>query len=85
MPAQFDDSLIDSLPLVLILRGFDIEQVAPIVNACKRGGLTNLEITMNSTNPKRQIQEAIQAAGTQGSWPRVAGKTATAPLGVPPA
>jgi 2-dehydro-3-deoxyphosphogluconate aldolase/(4S)-4-hydroxy-2-oxoglutarate aldolase len=65
MPAQFDDSRLQSLPLVLILRGFDIEQVAPIVNACKRGGLTNLEITMNSTNPEQQIQEAIQAAGNE--------------------
>ena len=62
MSSPFNDSRLSELPLVLILRGFDLSQVAPIVRACQRGGLTNLEITMNSQAPEDQIREAIQAA-----------------------
>ena len=65
MSSKFSDSRLTSLPLVLILRGFDTTQVRPIVTACQQGGLKNLEITMNSVHPEAQIQEAIQASNGQ--------------------
>ena len=60
---MFNDQHLSALPFVLILRGFEIDQVGPIVTACRRGGLKNLEITMNSKQPEAQIKEAIQSAG----------------------
>lgn len=65
MNTPFKDSLLTELPLVLILRGFSRNQVRPIVQACQKGGLRNLEITMNSDEPEAQIQEAIQLSGGQ--------------------
>ena len=63
MTAAFDHQRFQAFPVVVILRGFALKQVKPIVRACQAGGLRNLEITMNSDDPTRQIQEAIQAAG----------------------
>jgi 2-dehydro-3-deoxyphosphogluconate aldolase/(4S)-4-hydroxy-2-oxoglutarate aldolase len=50
---------ISELPLIGILRGFSETQLAHIIPAILRGGLTNLEITMNSPGAARQISEAI--------------------------
>lgn len=58
---QFDD-LFWRLPLVGILRGFRADQIKPIVDACIAGGLTNLEITMNTDGAADQIRIAIEAA-----------------------
>lgn len=65
MSQPFQDNRLTQLPLVVILRGFAIEEVGPIVKACRQGGLLNLEITMNSDSPASQIQEAIQASEGQ--------------------
>lgn len=58
---QFDD-LFWRLPLVGILRGFRADQIKRIVDACIAGGLTNLEITMNTDGAADQIRIAIEAA-----------------------
>ena len=62
---MFNEQRLRSLPFVLILRGFERNQIGPIVTACRRGGLRNLEITMNSKQPEDQIKEAIQHAGAE--------------------
>lgn len=61
MNVPFNFPRFEQLPIVVILRGFSLTQVAPIVRACRAGGLTNLEVTMNSDEPASQIQEAIHA------------------------
>lgn len=58
----FSHELFGQLPLVGILRGFRSDQIQPIVEACLAGGLTNLEITMNSEGAAGQIQTAVEAA-----------------------
>tara|TARA_A100001037_G_scaffold239016_1_gene218497 strand:- start:1451 stop:2089 length:639 start_codon:yes stop_codon:yes gene_type:complete len=63
MANPFNENSFHQLPLVVILRGFDLEQACAIVRACQAGGLTTLEITMNSQAPETQIQEAIQVSG----------------------
>jgi 2-dehydro-3-deoxyphosphogluconate aldolase/(4S)-4-hydroxy-2-oxoglutarate aldolase len=52
-------SQISELPLIGILRGFSEAQLAGIIPAVVRGGLKNLEITMNSPGAARQIAETI--------------------------
>jgi 2-dehydro-3-deoxyphosphogluconate aldolase / (4S)-4-hydroxy-2-oxoglutarate aldolase len=47
-----------SLPLIGILRGFNQTQLRQIVPAVLRGGLTNLEITMNTAGAADQIRAA---------------------------
>ena len=56
------DELFHRLPLVGILRGYRLDQIRPIVEACIEGGLTNLEITMNTDGADDQIRTAIAAA-----------------------
>ena len=62
MSDAFSHDRFDNLPLVGILRGFRLEQIAPIAEAGIAGGLTNLEITMNSDGAADQIRAAIDAA-----------------------
>ncbi len=62
MTAPFDNARFEQVPIVAILRGFSVAQVRPIVEACRAGGLRNLEITMNSDQPESQIAAAIDAA-----------------------
>ena len=50
----------DRLPIVGILRGFRMDQLGGIVEAVAQGGLTNLEITMNSPAAAEQIREAAR-------------------------
>jgi 2-dehydro-3-deoxyphosphogluconate aldolase / (4S)-4-hydroxy-2-oxoglutarate aldolase len=52
-----------TLPIVGILRGFSTEQVREIVQACLRGGLRNLEITMGSAHTPEQIRVARDIVG----------------------
>jgi 2-dehydro-3-deoxyphosphogluconate aldolase/(4S)-4-hydroxy-2-oxoglutarate aldolase len=64
MTHTFSWDLFHRLPVVGILRGFDQHQVAKIVEATRRGGLTNLEITMNTPGAAEQIAQAVvQSAG----------------------
>ncbi len=50
---------IETLPIVGILRGFRIDELAGIVPAVRLGGLRNLEITMNSPGAPEQIRRAL--------------------------
>jgi 2-dehydro-3-deoxyphosphogluconate aldolase/(4S)-4-hydroxy-2-oxoglutarate aldolase len=47
------------LPIVGILRGFERRLLGGILGAARRGGLENVEITMNSPGAAEQIKEAI--------------------------
>lgn len=51
-----------ALPVVGILRGFSTPQLREIVQACLRGGLRNLEITMGSPHTPEQIRIAREIA-----------------------
>ena len=55
------------LPLVGILRGFSMEATAASVQAALRGGLSNLEITMNTPGAAEQIRLVSELAGTQAN------------------
>jgi 2-dehydro-3-deoxyphosphogluconate aldolase/(4S)-4-hydroxy-2-oxoglutarate aldolase len=58
----FSPSLFEALPIIGIVRGFGRSQLEPIVRAAMRGGLGNIEITMNSAGATEQIKEAVQLA-----------------------
>jgi 2-dehydro-3-deoxyphosphogluconate aldolase/(4S)-4-hydroxy-2-oxoglutarate aldolase len=62
MNNAFSHELFRRLPLVGILRGFQSDQIRPIVEACLEGGLTNLEITMNTEGAADQIRTAVETA-----------------------
>lgn len=49
-----------ALPLIGILRGFNMDRLEPIVAAFLAGGLKNLEITMNTRGAEDQIRAANQ-------------------------
>jgi 2-dehydro-3-deoxyphosphogluconate aldolase/(4S)-4-hydroxy-2-oxoglutarate aldolase len=51
------------LPLIGILRGFNGAQIREIIPAVIRGGLRNLEITMNSPGAAALIRQAVEIAG----------------------
>lgn len=52
----------ERLPIVGILRGFEIRQLPGIVGAARRGGLVNLEVTLNSAGASEQIRAAVELA-----------------------
>src|SRR6185503_1455987 len=62
MKASFSQALFQELPIVGILRGFTSAQTTEIVRAAIRGGLRNIEITMNTPDAARQIREAATLA-----------------------
>ena len=62
MNGSFSVKLFQELPVVGILRGFKTDLLADIVGAAIRGGLRNIEITMNTPDAARQIQDAIALA-----------------------
>ena len=62
MNASFSSALFQELPIVGILRGFTLGQMTEIVRAALRGGLRNLEITMNTPGAPRQLREAVTVA-----------------------
>ncbi|MBI2927355.1 MAG: bifunctional 4-hydroxy-2-oxoglutarate aldolase/2-dehydro-3-deoxy-phosphogluconate aldolase [Verrucomicrobia bacterium] len=64
MKGTFSWELFNRLPVVGILRGFDRYQLVKITEAARRGGLTNLEITMNTPGAAEQIQQATAQAGS---------------------
>jgi 2-dehydro-3-deoxyphosphogluconate aldolase/(4S)-4-hydroxy-2-oxoglutarate aldolase len=61
----FSQQLFEKLPIVGILRGFTRDQVMEIVRAAIRGGLRNIEITMNTPGAAQLIREAIILAEGQ--------------------
>jgi 2-dehydro-3-deoxyphosphogluconate aldolase/(4S)-4-hydroxy-2-oxoglutarate aldolase len=65
MKASFSRELFQELPIVGILRGFRLGQMTEIVRAAIRGGLKNVEITMNTPDAARQLREAITLAEGQ--------------------
>lgn len=62
MNTMFSWDLFRRLPVVGILRGFSRADLAGITNSCIKGGLANLEITMNTPDACEQIQDAIELA-----------------------
>jgi 2-dehydro-3-deoxyphosphogluconate aldolase/(4S)-4-hydroxy-2-oxoglutarate aldolase len=60
--AKFSSELFEAVPLVGILRGLRADRLAPIVDCMIRGGLTNLEITMNTSDAVDQIREVTARA-----------------------
>jgi 2-dehydro-3-deoxyphosphogluconate aldolase / (4S)-4-hydroxy-2-oxoglutarate aldolase len=75
--AVFNEKAFWEMPLVVIMRGFPLETVAPIVQAIHRGGLRMVEITMNTQGAEEQIQEAIQAS--VGTRMQIGAGTVTTP------
>jgi len=65
MKGSFSWELFQELPIIGILRGFTLAQVTEIVRAAIRGGLRNIEITMNTADAARQIREAVTLAEGQ--------------------
>ncbi len=63
MKTGFFPATFDQLPIVGILRGFTRAETSEIVRAAARGGLVNLEITMNSPSACDQIRDATELAG----------------------
>jgi len=62
MNTSFSSPRFESLPVIGILRGFNLQQLTEIVRAALRGGLANLEITMNTAAAAQQIREATALA-----------------------
>ena len=58
----YSRELFQELPVVGILRGFKEEQMAEIIEASIRGGLRNIEFTMNTPGASRQIRAAVALA-----------------------
>ena len=63
MSALYSVQLFEQLPIVGILRGLPPEKLRPLVAAALEGGLTNLEITMNTPGAPDQIRTAREVAG----------------------
>jgi 2-dehydro-3-deoxyphosphogluconate aldolase/(4S)-4-hydroxy-2-oxoglutarate aldolase len=63
--ARFSSERFQELPVVGILRGLSDSCVRPVAEAVREGGLTNLEITMNTPGAPVQIRLAAQV--TQGA------------------
>ena len=63
MNTAFSQDLFQQVPLVGILRGLSAQNLPPVVAAARDGGLTNLEITMNTAGAGEQIRAAIKIAG----------------------
>jgi 2-dehydro-3-deoxyphosphogluconate aldolase / (4S)-4-hydroxy-2-oxoglutarate aldolase len=50
----------DGVPLIGILRGCSNDHLPHIVDCVRRGGMTHLEITMNSPGAEQQIRDAVR-------------------------
>ena len=60
--SSFSRTLFQELPILGILRGFTRGQMTEIVRAAIRGGLRNIEITLNTPDAAGQIREALALA-----------------------
>ena len=67
MNPSFSAALFQELPIVGILRGFTLVQMRKIVQAALRGGLRNIEITMNTPGAASQLREAVAVAEGRGN------------------
>lgn len=65
MSSVFHKPWFDELPVVGILRGFGPAAVENILQAAARGGLRNIEITMNSPGAADLIRLACRLVGDQ--------------------
>jgi 2-dehydro-3-deoxyphosphogluconate aldolase/(4S)-4-hydroxy-2-oxoglutarate aldolase len=63
MTPAFSSALFDQLPIVGILRGLPADKLQPVMAAVSAGGLTNLEVTMNTPDAAEQIRAACRLAG----------------------
>ncbi len=63
MSNRFSWTTFETLPVIGILRGYSAKQVENIVTFSARGGLRNIEITMNSRHATDLIKLAIETAG----------------------
>ncbi len=62
MQNPFNWTLFEELPVIGILRGYSVDQVKNIVRYSGKGGLRNIEITMNSKNATDLIAQARKVA-----------------------
>lgn len=62
MSVIFSHQHFQEMPLIGILRGFATHQIEPLISSAVRGGLRNLEITMNSPDAAGQIRHAVECA-----------------------
>jgi 2-dehydro-3-deoxyphosphogluconate aldolase/(4S)-4-hydroxy-2-oxoglutarate aldolase len=62
---SFSQALFTELPIIGILRGFTVPQLEQIVSSSLRGGLRNLEVTMNSPDAAAQISRAVTRGANQ--------------------
>ena len=60
---RFDEGRFQSIPVVGILRGFDKEETDGAMVAVVRGGLTTVEITMDTPGATDRIRESVEAHG----------------------
>jgi 2-dehydro-3-deoxyphosphogluconate aldolase/(4S)-4-hydroxy-2-oxoglutarate aldolase len=65
MSGTFSRERFEALPIVGILRGMPGEAIPPLVESVVQGGITNLEVTMNTPGAGDQIRAASRAAGGQ--------------------
>jgi len=62
MTISFDWLIFEALPAIGILRGYGMQEVENIVRHSAKGGLRNIEITMNSENAAALIRLAKERA-----------------------
>ncbi len=62
MKNNFSWTKFEELPIIGILRGYTANQVEHIVRSSAKGGLCNLEITMNSQHATELIKLALEVA-----------------------
>ena len=65
MGRDFSWQQFEALPIVGILRGFEVPVVRSLVEAVARGGLRCVEVTMNSPAAAEAIAAAIEAGGDE--------------------
>jgi len=51
------------LPIMGILRGIEVDSVAPVIEAVAGAGLETIEVTMNTARASAVIRKAVKAAG----------------------
>ena len=61
---RFSSRLFDEAPIVGILRGLPTSSLRAVVESARDGGLTTLEITMNTPGAADQIRMACEVAGS---------------------
>lgn len=70
MRGVFSWDVFRELPVIGILRGFNAEEVEELVRASVRGGLRNLEVTMNTKGAAdliRRVHDASQGVANVGA------------------